>query len=464
MQIEESKDSNMGEIPIYVINVWWASERLRRFDANHGGFHLPYSRWEGIDKNSFPTDAKGWVRVRAGETIVDGIGAIPGRYKPGKLANFANHLSILREVVESRYSAAIIMEDDGQLERQVPLRLEEWELPDDTDIVFLNDRVSADNQNTVKKTREGTLHPITGGCGTDGYLVTRQGAEKLVEILDPVGSGNCCTDLVILAHTRSLEDRQHSLYPKWCNQRKKDVRLNAYKISPSFVRNDRGRSILEAGVTTQGAERNRPWRRRSSFEAAAIILPFLKRTLQLRTKSVVDIGCGAGEWLCVSRMLGATDLVGIGQEPDPNGALASEKSIELVKFDLNNPINLQRKFDLAICLETVEHVEKSRSKALVSEVASLADTLVFSAAIPGQGGVGHVNEQPQNFWVELFQTEGMDCYDILRPRFLTDKRLVWWYRQNLLLFTRSKEIRNRARRLMVDGPVLEIDLKRSSSR
>ncbi len=454
----------MSSLPIYVINVWWADERLRRFEANHSGALLPYTRWEGVDKNSFPTDVKGWARVRAGESILDGIVAIPGRYKPGKLANFTNHLAIIRDIISSRVPAAIILEDDARVVRRFPLRLEEWQLPGDTDIVFLNDRVSADNQETVEATPVGTLHPIAGGCGTDGYLVTQQGAEKLADILTPVGSGSCCTDLVILAHTASLQDRNHSLYPKWCNQHKKKVRLNGYKINPSIVRNEHGPSMLEAGVTTQGDERNRPWRRQSSFDAAAIILPFLKRTLKLRAKSVVDVGVGGGEWLCVSRMLGATNLVGIGLEPDPHGALANEKSIELIKIDFNAPLKLQRRFDLAICLETVEHVKKSRSTALVSEIAGLADTLVFSAARPGQGGIGHVNEQLQNFWVELFQAEGMECYDILRPRFLTDKRLVWWYRQNLLLFTKSKEVRTRARRLMADGPVLEIDLKRSCLR
>ena len=46
----------------------------------------------------------------------------------------------------------------------------------------------------------------------------------------------------------------------------------------------------------------------------------------------------------------------------------------------------------------------------------------------GQGGVGHINEQPQEYWIELFQQYGYDYIDV-RKYFQADGGVEQWYRE-----------------------------------
>lgn len=75
------------------------------------------------------------------------------------------------------------------------------------------------------------------------------------------------------------------------------------------------------------------------------------------------------------------------------------------------------------------------SKHLVAVLTRAAKVVLFSAAPPGQGGVGHVNEQWPEYWRDLFQAHGFRMLDLIRSRIRDDQRVVWWYRQNLLLFS-----------------------------
>ena len=77
-------------------------------------------------------------------------------------------------------------------------------------------------------------------------------------------------------------------------------------------------------------------------------------------------------------------------------------------------------------------------RASFAELCALAPTVVFSAAIPGQGGTQHVNEQWQSYWVELFEQQGFGVHDPLRPAIWDDESVDVWYRQNLLVFGRGR--------------------------
>ena len=67
----------------------------------------------------------------------------------------------------------------------------------------------------------------------------------------------------------------------------------------------------------------------------------------------------------------------------------------------------------------------------------MSDVVLFSAAIPFQGGVNHVNEQWPEYWATLFESHGFVCSDCLRHRFWYDGNVEWWYAQNILLFARE---------------------------
>jgi hypothetical protein len=105
--------------------------------------------------------------------------------------------------------------------------------------------------------------------------------------------------------------------------------------------------------------------------------------------------------------------------------------------DLEHGVGLDRTFDLAICLEVAEHLRKQSATRLVADLASLAPVVVFSAAVPGQGGLHHVNEQWPSYWAALFAGHGYAVADPIRPVIWDDDSVEWWYRQNVLVYSRE---------------------------
>ena len=145
----------------------------------------------------------------------------------------------------------------------------------------------------------------------------------------------------------------------------------------------------------------------------------------LRPRSVVDVGCGAGAWVRAFR----EHAEAIGVDGDPSAD---------VQADLTTPLDLGRRFDLAVCLEVAEHLPESAAPTLVASLVNLADAVLFSAAIPGQGGPGHINEQWQSWWASRFALHGYGARDV-RP-LVVDPRVQWWYQQNLVLYQRGAPI------------------------
>jgi SAM-dependent methyltransferase len=171
--------------------------------------------------------------------------------------------------------------------------------------------------------------------------------------------------------------------------------------------------------------------RGTSFDAAAAILPMVIDLL--RPASVVDVGCGVGTWLRAAERLGVGRLVGL-EGPWVKKADLLSPTIELVTHHLERPIPIKERFDLAMSLEVAEHVSEGRADALIAEMCALAPHVLFGAAIPGQGGVNHINEQWQGYWVRKFGDNGFRPLDIIRPTFWHDERILVHYRQNTFLF------------------------------
>jgi hypothetical protein len=88
-------------------------------------------------------------------------------------------------------------------------------------------------------------------------------------------------------------------------------------------------------------------------------------------------------------------------------------------------------------LEVAEHVPATAAQTFVDCLVAHAPVVLFSAAVPGQGGDNHVNEQPYEYWRSLFADRGYRMYDFLRPQIVGTKA-AHWYRYNTFLFaTRS---------------------------
>lgn len=171
--------------------------------------------------------------------------------------------------------------------------------------------------------------------------------------------------------------------------------------------------------------------------AAKIVVPLILDIIPV--KSVLDVGCGTGTWLRVFGDHSVNDYVGIdGEYVDPT-QLYIDKS-KFIPHDLTRPIDLQRKFDLVLSLEVAEHLPESAADTFVETLVRHGRVVVFSAAIPGQGGQNHLNEQWPAYWQEKFKSHGYLYYDLIRPKIWHNDGVDVWYRQNMfILFHESLE-------------------------
>lgn len=171
--------------------------------------------------------------------------------------------------------------------------------------------------------------------------------------------------------------------------------------------------------------------------AARQTLPILLR--YCTPGSVLDVGCGVGTWLGVARELGFREVLGVeGPWLDP--ALLRIDRRHVLVCDLDRPLRLGRRFDLAMSLEVAEHLSPQAARGFVASLVAHGDLVLFSAAVPLQGGTHHVNEQWPDYWAALFAEHDFLAVDIVRPAIWEDRRIPWWYRQNALVFAAAARV------------------------
>lgn len=171
--------------------------------------------------------------------------------------------------------------------------------------------------------------------------------------------------------------------------------------------------------------------RDGSVRSADVIVPLVMGLLPVT--SVVDVGCGQGAWLASFQRRGVSDILGM----DGDYVDRSSLFIPAEKFaaaDLTKPMNLGRRFDLAVSMEVAEHLPAEGAGVFVETLTRLAPAVLFSAAVPFQGGNHHINEQWQSYWAELFAACGYRTIDCIRSKVWDDPAVEWWYAQNTLLF------------------------------
>jgi len=152
-----------------------------------------------------------------------------------------------------------------------------------------------------------------------------------------------------------------------------------------------------------------------------------------RPQSVVDFGCGTGTWLESAKALGVGRVLGVeGAWIKRAKPLIAADELQIA--DLNVPISVPQRFDLAISLEVAEHLKPERARGFVGDLCQAANVVLFGAAIPEQGGTGHINEQWQSYWADLFAERGYRCLDVVRPKFWQTEAVLPWYKQNAFLY------------------------------
>lgn len=170
--------------------------------------------------------------------------------------------------------------------------------------------------------------------------------------------------------------------------------------------------------------------RHSAKEVIHLILELLQ------PKQVIDIGCNTGTWLSVFKECGVEDIWGI------DGDWIDKKKLQIpedrfLSFDLTKPFRVDRQFDLVVSLEVAEHLPSECAKTFIDSLVKLGPVILFSAAIPFQGGTHHINEQWPDYWVKHFQEKEYVVIDCIRKKIWQNANVLWWYAQNILMFVRQ---------------------------
>ena len=179
---------------------------------------------------------------------------------------------------------------------------------------------------------------------------------------------------------------------------------------------------------------------RGSACSARSVVPLLVGLLN--PGSVVDVGCGTGIWLAEFERCGVTDGLGI----DGHYVRHDQLVVDAARFaahELSQPLHVARKFDLAISLEVAEHLPPERADSFVGDLTQLSPVVLFSAAVPFQGGTHHLNEQWPEYWAEKFARRHYVAVDWLRPQIWKDPTVEPWYRQNTILYVLEEALRSR---------------------
>ncbi|MBC9882145.1 class I SAM-dependent methyltransferase [Bradyrhizobium sp. INPA01-394B] len=170
-----------------------------------------------------------------------------------------------------------------------------------------------------------------------------------------------------------------------------------------------------------------------SNRSARNIVPHVLKVFS--PKSVLDVGCGLGTWLSEFAKLGVNDFLGIdGDYVERDKLFIPREKFKAV--DLSKRFEVGE-FDVVCCLEVAEHLPFECADILVASLIKSAPVVLFSAAIPDQGGTDHINEQWQSYWAKKFLSYDYKAFDFIRPIVRHNKDVEAWYRQNIVVYCRA---------------------------
>ena len=170
--------------------------------------------------------------------------------------------------------------------------------------------------------------------------------------------------------------------------------------------------------------------RASARAVAALLLG------EMTIASLLDIGAGHGAWAAEWKAAGVKDVLAVDGDYVDRDRLAVPKA-NFRAHDLSTPLDLERTFDLVQTLEVAEHLPGAKADLFVDNLAAHGDVILFSAAVPHQGGEHHVNEQPPEYWREKLKARGFAVFDFVRPRLAGRGEVMPWYRFNTYLYANA---------------------------
>ncbi len=173
-----------------------------------------------------------------------------------------------------------------------------------------------------------------------------------------------------------------------------------------------------------------------NMDAPREVVPIIMELI--KPKSVLDVGCGTGTWLKAFEEAGVEHYYGL----DGHYVKESQLQIPYKKFivtDFSKQWAINEEFDLVVSLEVAEHLPESSADTFIESLVAHGDVILFSAAVPGQGGQHHINEQWPEYWQQKFAKHGFYFHDTIRPLIWNNEKVNWWYRQNIFIINRIRD-------------------------
>lgn len=171
-----------------------------------------------------------------------------------------------------------------------------------------------------------------------------------------------------------------------------------------------------------------------SRASAETVAPLLLGEMAI--SSLLDVGAGNGSWAAAWLAHGVADVLAVDGDYVDTAQLAIARNC-FRSHDLTQPLDLGRRFDLVQSLEVAEHIDAARADTFVETLTRHGDIILFSAAVPHQGGEFHVNEQPPEYWRRKFARAGYACFDWLRGELAGKTEVKPWYRFNTLIYANA---------------------------
>lgn len=154
-----------------------------------------------------------------------------------------------------------------------------------------------------------------------------------------------------------------------------------------------------------------------------------------KPNSVIDLGCGTGTHLFYFSKKGKT-IKGL------DGSVLAQKHSVIPKdkfevIDLRKPYP-KGNYDVALCIEVLEHLEEKYADTIVENIAKQADKLIITTPPPSPENLGkhHVNCQPQSYWKNKFKQQGFE-YKPDKTHKLKSKmnvNITYWIPKHLMVF------------------------------
>jgi arabinogalactan endo-1,4-beta-galactosidase len=215
------------DIGVFVINLDRDTDRLRQIGWILGRLGVPFVRWAATSGDTLSLSGTGL------DVLEDGL-ELRGfdRWSANEAACAISHVRLLRSFLRSDLAWAIVLEDDAIPRTLLPLSSADWDLPGDAELVLLNERSVGVGPTGPDST--WSYSAVVGGAGTEGYLVSRSGAEKLISLLDPLCGP---MDFQMYSHIESVGDHDTSPF-HWSEPRnplKPDLTIAGYKLDRSVV-------------------------------------------------------------------------------------------------------------------------------------------------------------------------------------------------------------------------------------